>query len=283
MTLEKKGLHLTATKSVAFYSYGCSAATRHVTACDNRINYKALLFGAPERIHPLYPRNERFSFLSGLFEHLLAAGETLSDAADQQQALAHHQYEAASAQLADAEVRKAKLIDALENGVLSLAEIQPRLDRIRGEMVQWETQRDAARVGMKGPDTQDDVWLLDAVESHMAEVISILTDDGRADERAALRTRLLQRVEAIYLYRECARVKLRHREFPLTIALEAGAEVALAFFVSKNLSFLSKITFELSPEAITKVDAPKKSNYIVDPNAIQLVRVHVPPVLLDLL
>jgi len=228
MTLEKKGLHLTATKSAAFYSYGCSAAIRHVTSCDNRINYKALLFGAPERTHSLYPRNERRSFLSGLFEHLLAAGEQISDAADQQQAQAYQQYEGANAQWADAEARKAKLIDALESGVLSLAEIQPRLDRIRGEMAQWEIQRDAARVAMKGPDTQDNVWLIDAVESHMADVISILTDDRRVDERAALRTRLLQRVEAIYLYRQCARVKLRHREFPLTIALEPGVDVAMA-------------------------------------------------------
>jgi hypothetical protein len=36
-----------------------------------------------------------------------------------------------------------------------------------------------------------------------------------SEERAALRTRLLQRVETLYLYRDCARVKLRHDPVPL--------------------------------------------------------------------
>lgn len=56
---------------------------------------------------------------------------------------------------------------------------------------------------------------------------------------------------------------------------------AIAFFVVKNFSFLSKVTFELSPEKIAKGEIKKPSHTAV-PQDIQLRRVHVPPVLLEL-
>ncbi len=56
---------------------------------------------------------------------------------------------------------------------------------------------------------------------------------------------------------------------------------AIAFFVAKNFSFLSKVTFELSPEKIAKAET-KKSSHTAAPQDIQLRRVQVPPVLLEL-
>jgi DNA invertase Pin-like site-specific DNA recombinase len=220
MYLDRHG-HGLKTPTMKFYMYACSAALRHATACINKINYQALLLGAEERTKGKYPRPRRTSFLSALFENLMMIGEQLTDAADRRVEQAHQDHDAALAQLADAEVRKGKLIEALESGVLTLAEIQPRLDRIRGEMAQYQAKIDQALEAMKAPDADDDGWLLTVVENHMFELAPILTQVDKVDERAALRTRLMQRVEAIYLYRECARVKLRHHPQVLFIALQA--------------------------------------------------------------
>lgn len=56
---------------------------------------------------------------------------------------------------------------------------------------------------------------------------------------------------------------------------------AIAFFVVKNFSFLSKVTFELTPEKIAKGEM-KKTIHTAAPVDIQLRRVHVPPVMLEL-
>lgn len=56
---------------------------------------------------------------------------------------------------------------------------------------------------------------------------------------------------------------------------------AIAFFVVKNFSFLSKVTFELTPEKIAKGEM-KKPIHTAVPQDIQLRRVHVPPVVLEL-
>jgi DNA invertase Pin-like site-specific DNA recombinase/uncharacterized membrane protein len=220
MYLDRKGRGLKAWPTMAYYMYGCSASQRHVTECDNRVNYQALLLGAPERLKGKFPRPLRLSLLSALFEHLLIMGEQLTDAADQRLEQAHRDHDAAKARLADAEVRKGKLIEALEAGVLTLAEIQPRLERIRVEVAQIQTQIEQALIEMKAPGVEDDQWLLEAVENHMTDLLPVLTQVDQTDERAALRTRLMQRVEAIYLYRECARVKLKHHEPMLFIPLQ---------------------------------------------------------------
>lgn len=228
MFLDKKGRKRSHLSPVAQYYYGCSASARGASNCNNRVNYLALLLGAVPRPWGKYPRPLRLGLLPALFEHLLMAGEQLSDSAEQQQAAARNSHAALSAQLAHTEGRKATLIDSLENGLLTPAEVRPRLDRIRSEAAQLETQLDAAFQAMRCTDARDDEWLVDAVESHMAELIPVIKDDSRSDERAALRTRLLQRVDAIYLYRDCARVKLRHRDVPFFIPLEETADVANA-------------------------------------------------------
>lgn len=56
---------------------------------------------------------------------------------------------------------------------------------------------------------------------------------------------------------------------------------AIAIFVANNFSFLSKVTFELSPEKIAKTESKKQSRTAV-PQDIRLRRVQVPPVLLEL-
>ena len=71
----------------------------------------------------------------------------------------------------------------------------------------------------------ESAWIEEAVVNHMATIVPIITDLDFFDERAALRTRLLQRIEKIYLYRDCARVKLRHVEAPLYIPLEETADI----------------------------------------------------------
>ncbi len=225
MFLDKKGRKDAHRPLVSHFYYGCSAAARHLTACDNRVSYPALLLGALARTHGRYPRPLRLGLLPALFEHLLMAGEQLSASAEHEQEAARQQHEALSAQITHVETRKTTLIDSLESGLLTPAEVQPRLDRIRGEVAQLRAQLDVALAAMKRPGPEDGGWLVEAMESHMAIVVPTITEVSKSDERAALRTLLLQRIEAIYLYRDCARIKLKHNAVPLFIPLEQTADI----------------------------------------------------------
>jgi hypothetical protein len=123
------------------------------------------------------------------------------------------------------EARKATLIDSLEAGVLTRAEVQPRLDRIRGEIVVLQLQIEAALREMTPPDNSETQWIDEVLENHMATVMPTILDLSQSDERAALRTHLMQRVETIYLYRECARVKLRHHDALPFIPLQEAVDI----------------------------------------------------------
>lgn len=149
MYLDKKGRKRDNRLLAAQYYYGCANAARHASPCDNRVNYLALLLGAKERPRGRYPRPLRLSLLYALLEHLLVAGEQISEAAERRQEAARQRHDALSAQRNDTEARKATLIDALESGVLTSAEAQPRLDRLRKEVDSLHTQIDAALAEMR--------------------------------------------------------------------------------------------------------------------------------------
>lgn len=228
MFLEKKAVKRKNVSPVTDFYYGCSKATRRASQCVNRVNYRALLLGAAARPRSRFPRPLRLGLLQAIFEHLLMRGDQLSASAEQQQELARQRHDVLSGQIADIEARKSILIDSLENGVLTLTEVQPRLDRIRAELALLQPQLASILLELGPRHSEESKWIEEAVENHMATIVPILTELDLSDERAALRTRLLQRIERIYLYRDCARLKLRHVETPLYIPLEETADIANA-------------------------------------------------------
>jgi DNA invertase Pin-like site-specific DNA recombinase len=228
MYLDKKGSKNDDGAGVPHMYYGCSRSERHASECDNRVNYVSLLLGAQAREKGRFPRPLRFGLLPALFEHLLMRGDQLSATAEQAQEAARLRHDALSGQLASVDKRKAILFDSLESGMLTLAEVQPRLDRIRAETTELQSQLQVALTEMTPPEHHESSWIDDAVLSHMDTVVPVIKDMSKSDERAALRTRLMQRLETIYLYRECARVVLRHDEVPLFIALQENADLANA-------------------------------------------------------
>jgi DNA invertase Pin-like site-specific DNA recombinase len=228
MYLDKKHNKLDNSPSVEHYYYGCPMSLRHTIGCDNRVNYLSLLLGAQAREKGRFPKPLRFGLLPSLFEHLLMRGDQLSATAEQAQEAAQLRHDALSGQLAGVEKRKAILLDSLESGMLTLAEVQPRLDRIRAETTELQSQLQVALTEMTPPEHHESTWIDDAVLSHMGTVVPVIKDSSKSDERAALRTRLMQRLETIYLYRECARVVLRHDKVPLFIALQENADVTNA-------------------------------------------------------
>jgi DNA invertase Pin-like site-specific DNA recombinase len=225
MFLEKKGRNSDNSPRVSQFYYGCSKSARHASGCNNRMNYKALLFGAEPRPTGRYPRPQRFGLLPALFGHLIMHGEQLSASAEQHQEAARQRHDALTGQRVHVEARKATLIDSLEAGVLTRAEVQPRLDRIRGEIAVLQVQLESALREMTPPDNNETLWIDEALENHMAKVMPTILDLSQSDERAALRTHLMQRVETIYLYRECARVKLRHHDALPFIPLQEAVDI----------------------------------------------------------
>ena len=227
MYLDKKGSKRENVARIDKIYYGCSKAARHASDCVNRINYPALLLGAEARPTGKYPRPLRLGLLPALFEHLLMRGEQLNATIEQAQEVARQRHSALTGELAHVETRKTTLIDSLENGLLTASEVQPRLDRIRSELAHLQAQLDTALKEMTPPDVQDMSWIEDSLQCQMEIILPVIMDasETKADERAALRTRLLQRVQTIYLYRECARIQLRNLEPLLFIALEEAVHV----------------------------------------------------------
>ena len=127
--------------------------------------------------------------------------------------------------MAHIETRKTTLIDSLEAGILTRAEVQPRLDRIRGEIAALQPRIESALREVAPRDSLEKVWIDDALDDHMAKALPMITNLGQSDERAALRIHLMQRVDTIHLYRECARVKLRHHEALLFIPLQESVDI----------------------------------------------------------
>lgn len=86
-------------------------------------------------------------------------------------------------------------------------------------MADIESRLQQAAQALSPTQVSDDSWLGDALDELMGKVVPMVMDESLTEERAALRTRLLQRVETIYLYRDLARVKLRNLDDLLVIAL----------------------------------------------------------------
>jgi hypothetical protein len=213
MTLDKKG----GQDVIKFFYFRCTCSSIGLTLCESAVNYKTLLFGAPARESGRFQHPLRLSLLAGLLEHLYMRGHNPLEQSKREKLSTS--IAALETQVIDSEIRKKRLLDALESGAVELAEIAPRMDVLRLENTKLRTDMTQLQLQLASSGRESDAWVLDAVENEMPALITLLNDFSDIDGRAQLRTRLQRVLNRIYLYKDCAIVQLKESDVLSTIPL----------------------------------------------------------------
>lgn len=211
-TLDKKA----GQDEIEKFFYSCMNANNGVTSCDNRINYKTLLLGAEARTSGRYKRPKRLSMMHALLEHLYMAGH--NPARETQRQEIEDQMRAIGAQRIDCDTRKQNLLNAIEVGSITLADVASRLDKIRTEDEKLNAEQEKLKFELAslGPGEK---WVVEAAEDEMETVIQCVIDISAIDQRAEFKTRLQGAIETIEVYQDRAMLKIRGSEAPALIPL----------------------------------------------------------------
>lgn len=213
MALDKKG----GQDVIKFFYFRCTSKKISVATCESSISYKTLLFGAPARESGRFQHPLRLSLLTGLLEHLYMRGHNPIEQSKREELSASRA--AVETQIVDSVARKKRLLDAVEYGATSLAEIAPRLDTLRQESIKFHAELDRFKMLLASVPGESNVWILDAIENEMPALIALLNDYSDINGRAQLRTRFQSVLTKIYLYKDCAFVQLKESGLLSTIPL----------------------------------------------------------------
>ena len=213
-TLDKKGgNHL-----VDKFFYNCMNSGSGYADCDNRINYKTLIFGAAARTSGRYQRPQRLSMMLPIFEHLLLAGH--NPQGEDEKLKIKEKLTSLASEKEDALKRKQNLLNAIETGVLSLGEVGDRLDKIRAQLDFLDKEEMEINKKMQEIAVPD-AWVLAAAEEEIVKLIDLVGDLEATSARAELRERLGVLIESIHVFRDHAVLKLKG-QLPVLIPLVDG-------------------------------------------------------------
>ena len=218
-TLDKKA----GQEDIDKFFYSCMNTNNGISNCDNRINYITLLRGGPARTSGRYKRPKRLSLLQVVLEHLYVAGHNPSIQTKKQEI--ESGIASLGAQRQDCEARKQRLLDAIESGAVSIADVTTRLDKLRAEERHLHAELERSMVDLASVGSSND-WVLDVVEEELVKVFAIIKDISAIDQRAEFRKRLRGPVESISIYREHAMLKMRGANAVIKIPLTESVIVA---------------------------------------------------------
>ncbi|WP_143714437.1 hypothetical protein [Laribacter hongkongensis] len=154
--------------------------------------------------------------MQALLEHLYMAGH--NPAMETQRQEIEDRIRAIDAQRIDCEARKQNLLNAIEVGAITIADVASRLDKIRAEDVRLNDEHESLKLELASSGSNNS-WVVEAVEEEMHTVEHCIVDVNAIDQRAEFRIRLQGAIEVINVFHDHAILKLRRVAVPSFIAL----------------------------------------------------------------